>query len=79
MADVLTVREAVRRAREEGLPVSEYGLRQWLRIGAVPSRKIGSKALVYYPALSAYLRCADADGATQEETAEPTGIRRADQ
>ena len=59
MADMLTIRQAVQRAKEEGLPVSEYSLRQWVRSGAIPSRKAGSRALLYYPNLVRYLRCDD--------------------
>ena len=59
MADVLTIREAVERARSEGLPVSEYTLRRWIKTGAVPVRKAGKKQLLFYPALVRYLSCAD--------------------
>lgn len=31
MSDVLTIREAVRRSKDEGVPVSEYTLRRWVR------------------------------------------------
>lgn len=37
--DVLTIREAVQRAKNEGMPVSEYTLRHWVKIGAVPVRR----------------------------------------
>ena len=59
MPDVLTIREAVERAKVEGLPVSEYALRQWVRTGAVPSRRVGQKALLFYPNLVRYLQCQD--------------------
>ena len=57
--NVLTVREAVKRAKQEGLPVSEFTLRQWIRIGAIPVRKAGTKILLFYPALVRYLQCED--------------------
>ena len=57
MPDVVTIREAVRRSKSEGLPVSEYALRQWVRLGVIPVRKAGSKTLLYYPNLVSYLRC----------------------
>ena len=50
MSDVLTIPETLERARSEGLPVSEYSLRRWIKTGAIPSRNAGRKALVYYPA-----------------------------
>lgn len=57
MPNVVTVREAVQRAKADGLPVSEYTLRTWVRSGAIPARKVGQKALIFYPNLVAYLRC----------------------
>ena len=36
MGNVLTIRQAVSRAREDGLPVSEYTLRAWIKTGVIP-------------------------------------------
>ena len=51
MAEVMTIREAVARAKEEGLPVSEYTLRTWVKCGFIPIRRAGCKQLIYYPNL----------------------------
>lgn len=59
MADVLTIREAVYRAKTEGLPVSEHTLRRWVKSGAVPARQAGNKTLLFYPNLVKYLTCQD--------------------
>lgn len=59
MADVMTIREAAARAKAEGLPVSEYTLRRWIKSGAVPARNAGSKMLLFYPNLVRYLQCED--------------------
>ena len=59
MADMLTIRQAVERARQEGIPVSEYTLRRWVKSGEVPVRTAGSKHLLYYPNLVRYLQCVD--------------------
>lgn len=59
MPDVVTVKEAVQRARSEGMPVSEFSLRRWIKTGAVPVRKAGNKMLLYYPRLVEFLTCAD--------------------
>ena len=59
MADVMTIREAVARAKEEGLPVSEYTLRTWVKCGFIPIRRAGCKQLIYYPNLVRYLQCED--------------------
>ena len=64
MREIVTVREAVARAKADGLPVSEYTLRGWLKAGEVPSRKAGNKILLYYPNLIKYLQCADSDDYT---------------
>ena len=57
MPDVVTIREAVARARSDGLPVSEYTLRRWVRTGVIPVRLAGAKQLLFYPNLVSYLRC----------------------
>lgn len=77
MPDVLTIRETVQRAKGEDLPVSEYALRQWVRTGAIPTRKVGQKALLYYPNVVRYLQCDDGcDNAPAAVVT--TGIRRVD-
>lgn len=76
MPDVLTIREAVQRAKGDGLPISEYSLRLWVRTGAVPTRKVGQKALLFYPNLVRYLQCRDgADNIPAVQVNSP-GIRR---
>ena len=78
MANVLTIREAVRRAKAEGIPVSEYTLRQWVRTGAVPTRKVGQKALLFYPNLVRFLQCEDGCDNAPATVAGASGIRRVD-
>ncbi len=73
MAEVCTIREAVARARSDGLPVSEYTLRRWVRTGAIPVRLAGSKQLLYYPQLVRFITCEDG-GDVQPIQAE-TGVR----
>ncbi len=74
MADVMTIRTAVQRAKADGLPVSEYTLRRWIRTGAIPTRKVGQKVLLYFPNLVRYLQCED--GADNTPAATVPGIRR---
>ena len=61
MREIVTIREAVTRAKSEGLPISEYSLRGWIKSGEIPSRKAGNKTLLYYPNLIKYLQCAGSD------------------
>ena len=76
MPDVLTIREAVQRSKVDGMPVSEYTLRRWVKSGAIPVRKVGQKVLLFYPNLISYLQCEDSKP-TPPTTEEATpGIRR---
>lgn len=79
MPDVVTVREAVKRAKQDGFPVSEYTLRQWICTGAVPVRKVGKKSLIFYPNLVRYLQCEDGGDNKPATVAAFPGIRRVDQ
>ncbi|MCI6228823.1 MAG: hypothetical protein MR636_08905 [Clostridiales bacterium] len=76
--NVVTIREAVQRAKADGLPVSEYTLRHWVRIGAVPTRKVGQKALLFYPNLVRFLQCEDGADNAPATVAAVSGIRRVD-
>ena len=78
MPNVVTIREAVQRAKAEGLPVSEYSLRAWVKTGAIPVRKVGQKALLFYPHLVRYLQCEDG-GDNIPAATETHGIRRVEQ
>ena len=78
MPKVLTIREAVQRAKADGMPISEYTLRHWVRTGAIPTRKVGQKALLFYPNLVRYLQCEDGADNTPATMAAAPGIRRAD-
>lgn len=76
MADVMTIREAVQRSKAEGVPVSEYTLRHWIKTGAVPVRTIGKKALLYYPNLVKYLQCEVSPPAPPPAVMAPPHLRR---
>ena len=76
MANVVTVREAVQRAKQDGFPVSEYTLRRWIKIGAVPVRKTGTKLLIFYPNLVRYLQCTDGGDNQPTMVAAAQEIRR---
>ena len=76
MPNVVTVREAVQRAKADGLPVTEYTLRRWIKTGAVPVRSVGSKALLFYPNLVRFLQCEDGADNAPAPNEETAGIRR---
>ena len=59
MHQVVTIREAISRAKNDGYDISEYALRQWIRTGEIPSRTAGKrKTLIYYPNLVNFITCA---------------------
>ena len=58
MPQVMTIREVVTRAKADGINISEYTLRRWIKTGDVPARRAGRKTLVYYPNVVAYVTCA---------------------
>ena len=76
MPEVLTIREAVQRSKAEGLPVTEYTLRHWVRIGAIPTRKVGQKVLLFYPNLVRFLQCEDGCDNQPSAMVTGSGIRR---
>ena len=78
MPSVVTVRQAVQRLKQDGFPVSEYTLRQWIRTGAIPVRKAGTKILLFYPNLLRYLQCEDGSDNKPATVAAAPGIRRVD-
>lgn len=53
---LLTVREAVRRSKADGLDLSEYTLRKWVRLGVIPTCQAGAKTLIFYPNLVTYVQ-----------------------
>ena len=72
--NVVTIREAVQRAKDNGLPVSEYALRMWVKTGEIPHKIAGrSKILIYWPTLERYLRCEDIN-----QKGPATGLAKAD-
>ena len=78
MRDVLTIREAVQRSKDEGVPVSEYTLRRWVKIGAIPTRQAGTKTLLYWPRLE-FLPCLAGCDNAPATLGESPGIRRVDE
>lgn len=75
MPNVVTVREAVDQAKQDGHPISEYTLRKWIKTGAVPVRKVGAKCLIFYPNLVNYIQCEDGSD-NAPATVAVGGIRR---
>lgn len=59
MPDMLTIRDTAKRAAKEGIPVSEYTLRIWVKAGEIPCRMAGRTALLFWPNVKRYLTCED--------------------
>ena len=76
-SDIGTVPQHAKRAKAEGIPISEYTLRRLIKQGIIPARYIGQKPVFSYSALLRYLSCED--GADNIQTAVQVaapGIRR---
>ena len=73
---ILTIQETVSRAKQEGMPVSEYTLRRALRCGAIPCRTVGKKYLIAWKNVVKWLLCEDGqDNAPTAPIPVPAGIR----
>lgn len=55
-SDVLTINQAVKRAKAEGIPVSENALRKWVKSGTLHATFTGTRALIFWPNLLRLLR-----------------------
>ena len=77
-SDINTVPKLAKRAKADGLPISEYTIRRLIKTGALPARYIGPKPVASYSALVRYFSCEDGcDNAPATVISSP-GIRRID-
>lgn len=53
--NILTINEAVKRAKVEGLNISETALRRWIKEGTLHVAFSGSRALIFWPNLTRLL------------------------
>lgn len=77
-SDIGTVPQHAKRAKAEGIPVSEFTIRRMIKQGIIPARYIGKKAVFSYNALIHYLSCADGADNVQPAMVAAPGIRRVD-
>lgn len=57
--DVLKIRDAVVRARESGMDISEYTLRRAIHSGPLPCRIVGRTYLISWQNLLKWVNCVD--------------------
>ena len=57
--DILNIKEAVARAKAEGMNISEYTLRRIIRSGQLPCRIVGRTYLISWANLMNWATCAD--------------------
>lgn len=77
-SDINTVPKLAQRAREEGLPISEYTIRRLIKTGVIPARYIGPKPVASYSAIVRYFSCEDGCDNNPATIALGSGIRRID-
>ena len=79
MRQMLNIRESIKQCETDGLTVSEYSLRLWIKQGKVPYVTAGrSKVLIYYPNLVHFLQCGYAGDSAPATVVSGPGIRRID-
>lgn len=71
---ILTIKEAAERSKQEGYCISEYTLRRAIRSGAIPCRIVGKTYLIAWPNIVRWLMCED--GADNEPVCASSRIRR---
>lgn len=76
-SDINTVPKLARRAKADGLPISEYTIRRLIKQGLIPARYVGQKPLASYSAIVRYFSCEDGCDNSATVAAAP-GIRRVD-
>ena len=59
--DVLKIRDAVARARESGMDISEYTLRRAIRSGQLPCRIVGRTYLISWQNILKWVNCIDSN------------------
>lgn len=74
-SDIGSIPQQVKRAKAEGVQISECAIRRLIKEGKIPARYIGPKALFSYSALMRYLNCEDGADNTPATVA-ANGIRR---
>lgn len=57
--DILNIKEAVARAKMEGMNISEYTLRRIIRTGKIPCRIVGRTYLINWEKLLNWVNCVD--------------------
>ena len=77
-SDINTVPKLAKRAKEDGLPISEYTIRRLIKTGAIPVRYIGPKPVASYSAIVRYFSCVDGCDNAHATMATGSGIRRID-
>lgn len=78
LADIGTVPQHTKRAKSEGIPISEYTIRRLIKQGIIPARYIGNKPVFSYTALLRYLSCEDGADNKPATVMPLSGIRRID-
>lgn len=78
LSDIGTVPQHAKRAKTEGIPISEYTIRRLIKQGVIPVRYIGNKSVFSYAALMRYLSCEDGADNSPATVVPLSGIRRVD-
>ena len=64
--DIMNMKEAVQRAAQNGIHLSEYTLRRAIRSGQLPCRIVGRTYLISWDKLVRLLNCGDGGDSYEE-------------
>ena len=76
--DINTVPKLAKRAKADGLPISEYTIRRLIKQGLIPARYIGPKPVASYSALVRYFSCEEGCDNPPATVIPGHGVRRID-
>ena len=65
--DIMNMKQAVQRAEENGIHMSEYTLRRAIRSGQLPCRIVGRTYLISWDNLVRWLSCEDGSDSYEEQ------------
>jgi hypothetical protein len=56
MNNLLSINNSAERCKQEGIPLSEKAIRQFVKSGEIPAVFTGKKALIYFPNIVEFIK-----------------------
>ena len=65
--DVLSIAKTAERCKEEGIPLSEKAIRNFVKSKQIPAIQTGKKSLLYFPNVRKFVESGNSDKHEQQE------------